>query len=74
MTRHTKPNEWEKRFGAIRRAKDRALLEEVERQIAIEEAAERAFNPIFGEPTREPPNLADDSELSHSGRPFSEKL
>lgn len=29
--------DWEKRFGAIRRAKDRALLVAVERRIAAEE-------------------------------------
>jgi hypothetical protein len=37
MTRHTNPNEWQKRCGAARRAADRALLEEVERQIALED-------------------------------------
>lgn len=37
MTRHTNPNTWQKRCGAARRAADRALLEEVERQIALED-------------------------------------
>jgi hypothetical protein len=32
-------NDWERRFGRRRRAIDRALLEELERQIASEEAA-----------------------------------
>ena len=31
-------NEWQRRFGARRRAIDRALLEELERQIGLEEA------------------------------------
>jgi hypothetical protein len=31
-------NDWERRFGRRRRAIDRALLEELERQIALEEA------------------------------------
>lgn len=30
-------NDWQRRFGARRRAIDRALLEELERQIALEE-------------------------------------
>ena len=30
-------NEWEKQFGAIRRAKDKKLLAELEKQIAQEE-------------------------------------
>lgn len=59
MTRHTKPNEWEKRFGAIRRAKDRALLEEVERRIAIEEAVTVAFDTL----------AADIASIDKSGRP-----
>lgn len=33
-------NDWQRRFGARRRAIDRALLEEVERQIGLEEAVE----------------------------------
>lgn len=31
-------NDWQRRYGAKRRAIDRALLEEVERQIGLEEA------------------------------------
>lgn len=31
-------NDWQRRFGARRRAIDRALLEELERQIGLEEA------------------------------------
>jgi hypothetical protein len=30
-------NDWERRFGAARRASDRKLLAEVEKQIALEE-------------------------------------
>jgi hypothetical protein len=30
-------NDWQKRFGAARRAIDRKLLEELERQIGLEE-------------------------------------
>jgi hypothetical protein len=37
MTRHSKPNEWQKRYGAARLANDRALIEEVEQQIALED-------------------------------------
>lgn len=33
-------NDWERRFGRRRRAIDRALLEELERQIGLEEAVE----------------------------------
>jgi hypothetical protein len=40
MTRHSNPNTWQKRYGAARRAIDRALLEEAERiasQFSIED-------------------------------------
>ena len=43
-----KPNYWQKMFGASRRAKDRALLASVEREIAQAEraaAAEAKKNP-----------------------------
>lgn len=50
-------NDWQKRFGARRRAIDRALLEELERRIALEEreregreARERLAR-VFGRPT-----------------------
>ena len=52
-------NDWERRFGRRRRALDRALLEELERQIALEdearEAAERreALARVFGRPSAE---------------------
>ena len=46
MNARRKPNEWEKRFGASRRAKDKAHLEEAERQITIDEAAALAFENI----------------------------
>jgi hypothetical protein len=35
-------NEWERRFGRRRRSIDRALLEELERQIALEEREREA--------------------------------
>ena len=35
-------NEWERRFGRRRRAIDRGLLEELERQIALEELEREA--------------------------------
>lgn len=35
-------NDWEARFGASRRAKDKALLEDLERRIAWEHA-EKAY-------------------------------
>ena len=38
----SKRNEWERRYGAARRASDRKLLAEVEAQIAREEAARPA--------------------------------
>jgi hypothetical protein len=51
MARH---NEWEQRFGAKRRAVDRALLAEFERQIAREEKAaaaeRRRIAQAFGRP------------------------
>jgi hypothetical protein len=51
VTRHSTPKEWQKRYGAARRAIDRALLEEAERRIAslpsieddIREAVVREF-------------------------------
>ena len=52
-------NDWERRFGRRRRAIDRALLEELERQIAAEEeardAVERreALARVFGRPVEE---------------------
>ena len=52
-------NDWERRFGRRRRAIDRALLEELERQIALEEeareAAERreALARVFGRPVED---------------------
>ena len=52
-------NDWERRFGRRRRAIDRALLEELERQIALEElereARERreALARVFGRPSAE---------------------
>jgi ABC-type glutathione transport system ATPase component len=39
------PNEWTRRFGAIRRAKDRAYLAEAERAIALEERLAVKFAP-----------------------------
>jgi hypothetical protein len=39
MTMTKKTNDWERRFGAQRRATDRKLLAECERSIAIEEVA-----------------------------------
>ena len=52
-------NDWERRFGRRRRAIDRALLEELERQIALEEetreAVERreALARVFGRPVED---------------------
>ena len=52
-------NEWERRFGRRRRAIDRALLEALERQIALEEetreAVERreALARVFGRPVED---------------------
>jgi hypothetical protein len=44
-------NDWERRFGRRRRAIDRALLEELERQIAAEERERReAIARAFGRP------------------------
>jgi hypothetical protein len=36
-------SDWERQFGAKRRAKDRALLKEVEKQITLEERARPAY-------------------------------
>jgi hypothetical protein len=36
-------NDWERQFGAKRRAKDRALLAEVERSIGAEERARPSY-------------------------------
>lgn len=50
-------NDWERRFGAARRRTDRRLLEEVERQIAAEEAQKAAQEArerlarVFGRPS-----------------------
>ena len=52
-------NDWERRFGRRRRAIDRALLEALERQIALEEetreAVERreALARVFGRPVED---------------------
>jgi hypothetical protein len=59
MTRHIKPNEWQKRYGDARRAADRALIEEAERQIALEDDIREAVIREF----------ADRSALTTSSRP-----
>ena len=52
-------NDWNRMYGAQRRAKDRKLLEELERQIALEElereAVERreALARVFGRPVED---------------------
>jgi hypothetical protein len=58
VTRHSTPKEWQKRYGAARRAIDRALLEEAERRIAslssieddIREAISREFSGRYAKP------------------------
>jgi hypothetical protein len=51
----SKRNEWERRYGAARRAIDRKLLAEVEAQIAREDAARptRVLSPWGPRPERE---------------------
>lgn len=44
-----KPNEWERRFGAKRRAADKALLEALEAQIVAEEL-EQARKELLEDP------------------------
>jgi hypothetical protein len=41
-------NTWEQRYGAARRAIDRALLEEAERQLSIEDDIREAVAREFG--------------------------
>lgn len=55
-------NDWERRFGRARRAIDRRLLEELERQIALEELereareVREALARVFGRPIDEGPS------------------
>jgi len=52
-----KANDWQRRFGASRRAKDKARLQALEQQIAaednvpIEEQIRREIARIFGRPS-----------------------
>jgi hypothetical protein len=62
-----KKNDWASRFGAARRASDRKLLAEVERQIAAEEQAKP------GEAWRNLANIGEDSRAAIArafGRPL----
>jgi hypothetical protein len=49
-----KPNDWQSRFGARRRAKDKALLAALEKQIAAEDrqqdAERKRIAQAFGRP------------------------
>jgi hypothetical protein len=54
-TPHTPPNGWEAKFGSRRRAIDKTLLAECERQIA---AQERAKTPQDCRPAAETPEQA----------------
>jgi hypothetical protein len=68
MSRNSKPGFWEKRYGAARRAKDKAILEEAERQISIDEAVALAFENICQQeaecatPRLEPRNRAANAD------------
>ena len=63
-----KPNLWEKTFGASRRAKDRALLAALEREIANEEKL-RA-NPRQSSPIDVPPAELNEAEKRRIARAF----
>jgi hypothetical protein len=63
MTRHIKPNEWKKRYGAARRAIDRALLEKIERQIDSQFSIEDGIHEAIAR------EFADRSALTTSSRP-----
>ena len=61
-------NDWEIRFGAIRRAKDRALLAELELQIASE------GRPIAYTINPRPPIALNDEELNRISRAFGRPI
>ena len=65
-------NDWQKRFGAARRAADRALLEGLERQIALEELvaglAEGAYGPTRLEALAARRREAEAEELDRRSR------
>ena len=56
--------EWESRFGAIRQAKDRDLLADCERRIALEE------RPIPDTIKPMPPIALNDEEINRIARAF----
>lgn len=67
-----KRNDWQKRFGAARRATDRALLAECERQIATEEAAGGRLDfegPKITPKPQKPPSTAQDRIAQGFWRP-----
>ncbi len=68
-------NDWSIRFGAIRRAKDRAYLAEAEAAIALEErekaqTAKIAKSPPAGFPDDPDPIDFTDNELARIARAF----
>jgi hypothetical protein len=68
-TPHAPPNGWEAKFGARRRAIDRELLAEVERQITAQERATLAQNGrLASEATQTPKAIELASSLNSDQR------
>ena len=58
-TPHTPPNRWEAKFGSRRRAIDKALLAEAERQISAQEHARSPQDSRWGSEAAQTPKTPE---------------